>query len=65
LLTNDKTEVLWIAKDRPSDAIDLNGTMLNFADEIKAQGIYINGNLCWDKQAEFVFNKDKNLCHML
>jgi len=61
VVNQQKTEVLWIGKDRPSDTIDLNGNVLNFADEIKALGIYINGNLCWDKQAEFAINKGKKL----
>jgi len=60
VVNQQKTEVLWIDKDRPSgDTIDLNVNVLNFADEIKALEIYINGNLCWDKQAEFAINKGK------
>jgi len=43
VVTQQKTEVLCIGKDRPSDTIDLNVNVLNFADEIKALGIYING----------------------
>jgi len=36
--------------------------VLKFADEMKALGIYINGNLCQDnKQAEFAINKGKKL----
>jgi len=35
--------------------------VLNFAEEIKASGIYKNRDLFWDKQAEFAINKGKKL----
>jgi len=51
-----KAEVLWIDKDRPSDNTDLNGNL-----EIKALEIYISGNVCQDKQTEVTINKDEKL----
>jgi len=42
VVDQQKTEVLLVSKDWLSEVIDLNGNVLNFADEIKALRIYIN-----------------------
>jgi len=59
VISQQKTEVLWIGKDRPIDNIDLNSNLLSFAEETKALGIYINGNLCLAKQAAVAINNRK------
>jgi len=62
VVNESKTESMWIGPSEPSkDSIRVNGTVCKFSNNIKALGIYLDKDLSWDKQAEFVINKGKSL----
>jgi len=58
-----KTEVLWIGKDDPETSVELNGNVLEVADNIKALGVFINGKLNWDRQAEHAISKGRKVMY--
>ena len=56
VVNESKTEVMWIGKE-----LKVNGVSCKLVDSIKALGIFIDGQLSWDKQAENALAKGKRL----
>jgi len=61
VVNKSKTEVLWIGKEKAIEDIELNNLKLKVADNIKALGIMISGNLNWDAHANLALEKGKKL----
>jgi len=62
VVNEDKTEIMWIGKTRPPvTSIKINNSQCEFKESMKALGIFIQGNLAWDKQSEQALLKGKRL----
>jgi len=61
VVNESKTEIMWIGKDKELDYISVNGCMVKLVDKIKALGIYLDGNLTWDAQADHAISKSKQI----
>ncbi len=56
-----KTEIMWIGKEPQLNEICINWTKCSLVKSMKALGIYIQGDLSWDTQAEFDIKKGQKL----
>jgi hypothetical protein len=62
VVNETKTEVMWIGnKGAPLDHITVGNNVIALSNKMKALGVYIQGNLSWDEQAEYTINKSKKL----
>jgi hypothetical protein len=62
VVNEDKTEVMWLGvKGSPFKTINIGGNEVALTSNMKALGIYLQGNLAWDTQAEVAINKSKKL----
>jgi hypothetical protein len=65
IVNESKTEVMWIGKTPLIDSISINNTKCNLVTSMKALGIYFEGNLNWDTQAEMSLKRGKRLISCL
>ncbi len=49
-----------IGKNKQLDQININNTEYTLVKSMKALGVYFEGNLCWDTQAETALKRGKN-----
>jgi hypothetical protein len=64
VVNESKTEVMWIGKHNPLvNHIEVgdNVISISLSNKMKPLGIYLQGNLSWDSQAEHATNKSKKL----
>jgi ribonuclease P/MRP protein subunit RPP40 len=62
LVNKSKTEVMWIGKCKPErDYVNIGTTIIKFLNKMKALGLYIEGDLSWDAQANHAIAKSKKL----
>jgi len=62
IVNENKTEIMWIGKNESGiNHIKVNGTKCKMVSSMKALGIYIQGDLNWDTQAEFAIKKSYKL----
>ncbi len=52
---------MWIGKKPLIQEIQINNISCHLVSELKALGIYFQGDLCWDSQAEHALNKARKL----
>jgi len=60
-VNESKTEAMWIGKTSPIDSIKIGSEDCKLVKNFKALGIFIQGDLSWDTQAESAINKGKKL----
>ncbi len=56
-----KTEIMWIGKTPLIDHLRVGNNSVRLTNLMKALGFYIQGDLCWNVQAEHALNKGKKL----
>jgi hypothetical protein len=62
VVNETKTEVMWIGTGAPPvDHITVGNNLIKLSTKMKALGIFIQGNLSWDEQAEHAISKSKKL----
>jgi hypothetical protein len=65
VVNESKTEIMWIGKTPLIDKIMINNTQCDLVKSMKALGVYFEGNLSWDTQAEQAIAKAKRLTSCL
>jgi hypothetical protein len=56
---------MWIGIGAPPvDHITVGNNLIKLSTKMKALGIFIQGNLSWDEQAEHVISKSKNFSQL-
>jgi hypothetical protein len=60
MFNESKTEIMRIGKNKQLDQININNTEYTLVKSMKALGVYFEGNLCWDTQAETALKRGKN-----
>ncbi len=61
VVNESKTEIMWIGNDKVKNQIKINNVPCSPIENMKAFGIYIDGNLKWDFQAEESIKKCRKL----
>ena len=61
IVNETKTEMMWLGANKLIDHVMIGPTAIPLTNKMKALGIYIQGNLGWDAQAEHVIAKSKKL----
>jgi len=61
IVNESKTEIMWIGKNRSFDYVKVGQNLIPFSETMKALGVYFQGDLSWDAQADNVITKSKNL----
>jgi len=61
IVNETKTEIMWIGTTPLLDNLSIGNNIVPFTKSMKALGIYVQGDLCWDAQAEHSISKSKKL----
>jgi len=61
VVNETKTEIMWIGDMPLIEYLSIGDNRVPLTKSMKALGIYIQGNLCWDVQAEHALNKSKRM----
>jgi hypothetical protein len=61
VVNESKTEVMWIGTNPVQTYINIGNNVIPFVSKMKALGIFIQGDLSWDAQAEHAIAKSKKL----
>jgi hypothetical protein len=61
IVNESKTEIMWIGKNPSVTSLSIGTNTVPLTNSMKALGIYIEGNLGWDTQANNAINKSKKI----
>lgn len=61
VVNETKTEIMWLGPSPLIDHVKIGQNLIKLSSKIKALGIYLDGMLTWDAQAEHAVAKSKKL----